>query len=320
MAILSTHSRRRILSLGAAATAFAPSLARAADTLPQPIGDDADGVFVQGATDIHKHLTLSVTIDGQGPFRFVVDTGADRSVVSDEVAAKLGLIRKEDVIVQGIARSVGTQTVFLKELKFGAFSSKDLMAPVLPRAWLGADGYLGLDVIDNRRVIFDFQKHRLAVVNSSEVGGWLHASEVVVRVSGSNGRLRAVDCFVEGVPAYAFIDSGAQISIGNSRLFQDLAKVGTTYIKDTEIPLIGVTGGSTPGKLTSISNIRVGGLTFANSILAISDLEVFDLWGLANKPALFIGMNFLRQMSQFSIDYRRKELRFKLASLMLARA
>jgi hypothetical protein len=52
--------------------------------------------------------------------------------------------------------------------------------------------------------------------------------------------------------------------------------------------------------------------------IVIADLQIFRLWGLSDTPALLIGMNFLRQFSQVSIDYGRKELRFEMARLVVA--
>jgi hypothetical protein len=66
--------------------------------------------------------------------------------------------------------------------------------------------------------------------------------------------------------------------------------------------------------------IRLGAVSFLRANLLISDLEVFNVWGLADRPALFIGMNFLGQTSAFSIDFSRKELLFKLADERLARS
>ncbi len=82
------------------------------------------------------------------------------------------------------------------------------------------------------------------------------------------------------------------------------------------IPLRGATGGQMLGQLAEISRIRLGNVLFTKTRLAISDLNVFDVWGLADKPALFIGMDFLQQSSSFTIDYRTKEMRFKLADFI----
>ena len=313
MTKLSDFSRRRLLAYGASALALAPSLARA-DKAPEttPLPSESIDAF----TDMTDRLTLDTTIDGKGPYRFVVDTGADRSVIASDIAAYLGLMPSRDVMVQGIVRALPAPSVRLQNLAFGTITMDSLSAPVLPRKWLGADGYLGLDVIDGRRVTFDFQKHKLTVAHSGSSTGWPHFNEIIVRANGSDGRLKAVDCMVENVPAVAFVDSGAQLSICNTSLFNELQKGGTTPISGALLPLMGATGGQMLGRLAEMARIRLCEGLCTRTRLAISDLNVFDVWGLANKPALFIGMDFLQQMSSFTIDYRHKEMRFKLAEFI----
>jgi hypothetical protein len=224
------------------------------------------------------------------------------------------------MIVQGIARAVPAQSVQLDNLRMDSVTIDSLPMPVLPRSWLGADGYFGLDVIDRQAVTFDFQNHSLSIRPSDQLSHWLPMEDqALVRANGSNGRLTAVNCSVDGVKAYAFIDSGAEISIGNSRLFAALTQAnGTQYMNDEVVQLLGVTGGAAAGRLAAIKAVKLGSIRFANSVLVISDLPVFEIWELDQKPALFIGMNFLRQTSAFTIDYGRKELRFKLAQQRMA--
>lgn len=318
MKTLGDTSRRRLLGQGAASLAFVPSMVRAATTADVQNPAPATGDTIQGDADPEHRMTMDTMIDGQGPFRFLVDTGADRSVIAYDVAVRLGLISGEDVVVQGIARSLATTTVALRNLTFGPIAIESLAVPVLPRQWLRADGYLGLDVLDGRKVTFDFRNHKLTVGQSKNFSSWLHPNETIVRVNGSNGRLKAVDCSVDGVRAVAFIDSGAQISIGNTCLFAELQKAGANYISDAVVPVVGVTGGQAPGRLAYIANIKIGDIRFFRAYLIIADLQVFDVWGLADRPALFIGMNFLRQASEVTIDFGRKELRFKLADIRMA--
>jgi predicted aspartyl protease len=315
-----TNSRRRFLTLAGAALAL-PQLARASTVPPSqthaPPPPPAPDESIEGALDYQNRLTLDASIDGHGPYKFVVDTGSDRSVISAELAASLGLLNSEDVIVQGISRSLSAQTVTLRNVTFGSITIQTLHVPVLPRHWLGADGYLGIDAVDGRRVTFDFQNNRIVVAPSSAAIRWsvTRSDEVIVRVSGSSGRLKATDCSVDRVPVVAFVDSGAEYSIGNTALFNELAKGGATYIKDVAVPVLGATGGQTLGRLTYVSDIRVGTMNYSRSDLIIADLEVFDVWGLSQHPAIFLGMNFLQNMAAFTIDYARKELRFKMGAL-----
>lgn len=308
-----------MLGFGGAAFAFAPSWGRAA----QSESAAPDSGTIQGSADANHHLTIDTYINGQGPFQFVVDTGADQTVIADDVATALGVLTGEEVIVQGISRSGPAPTVQLKSLSFGHVTLNDLRAPVLQRKWLGADGYLGLDAIDGRRVVFDFHNNRLTITSSQstpERTQWMNPDEALVRVNGSKGRLTALNCRVDGVHADAFIDSGAEASIGNTRLFAELQAIGKTYLSDIQVPVVGVTGGQAFGRLTSIASVRFGTLEFIDSTLIIADLPVFEVWGLADKPAMFLGMNFLRHTDSFEIDYGSKEVLIKVASVRLASA
>ncbi len=308
-----TVSRRRFVSSGAAALALAPLAARADAPAPETI---------QGGADGFARLTVATTIDGRGPYRFLVDTGADHTVIADTVAAEFDFPRGDDVIVQSITSAIPARTVRLRNLVFGSFTIDSLTAPILPRANLGADGYLGLDVINRRKVVFDFKNHTLSITRaeSTPFPSRLHLDEARIAATGSAGRLTAVDCHVDGVHAYAFIDSGADCSIGNSKLFEALRDSdGRDYSSKDPVWLTGVTGATASGRRTDIHKLKLGRLNFTDGSLIISDLPVFRVWNLDDRPAVFIGMNYLRQTSAVTIDYGRQELRFRIADLRVAR-
>jgi len=321
------YSRRRFVGYGAASFALSPIIAKAQSTSspqspppPTPSGQP-DTSKIAAATDTAQHLTINVMINGKGPFRFVVDTGADRSVIADDVAVALGLLRGTHVMVEGIVRTVNTETVTVSNLTFGSVSRDHLVVPVLPRALLGSDGYLGLDAIDGYRVTFDFLNRAMLVEQPRHVMlvGWRPPSEAMIPVHGNFGHLRAVNCKVDGVNATAFVDTGAEISVANTRLFNELVAISPAYIRPETVGLTGVTGGLIQGHVATVEKVKLGGLRWEICNLVVADLQIFDLWGLADKPALLIGMNFLRQFAQVSIDYGSHELRFDLASLRIAR-
>ena len=311
-------SRRRLLGVSAAALALNPFAVRADELGDAPTPSPGSDTL-HGNADRDRRMTLDARIDGQGPFRFLVDTGADRSVIAADVATKLGLLGGANVVVQGISRSVPATTARLKSLEVGSIELKDVAIPVLAREWLGADGYLGLDVLNQRKVTFDFRHQMLTINHSQLTSRPVSSPDLVVHVSGSGGRLTAFDARVDNVPAAAFVDSGAETTIGNSRLFAELQKDGASYVDDRAVPITDVTGGSVAGRITSFSTIKMGAISFLRANLLICDLEVFNVWGLADRPALFIGMNFLGQTSAFSIDFGRKELHFRLADVQMAR-
>lgn len=310
-------SRRQFLAYGASSLACAAMPARAQSELP-PV-PDRDAAPIAATTDAARYLSVSAHINGSGPYRFVVDTGADRTVLAADVAADLGLLHGERVMMEGVVRAVATETVAIDELSFGSITCRRLAVPILPRAMLQSDGYLGLDTLDGHRVTFDFKHHTLQVSKprSRFSDFWVRNSEARIHTSGSSGHLRAVDCTVDGVAAAAFIDTGAEISAGNASLLAALTGRGRGHYQISTMPLTDITGGQIQGSVTMVDKIRLMDVEFASAPLVIADFKIFEVWGLTQRPALLIGMNFLRQFSKVSIDYGLKELRFDLTSLAL---
>lgn len=336
-------SRRRILANGSLSLGLALSLPRAlSQPLPasppqpdpehsgstrsapaRPSATDSSPTGGSGAIrsdlDLYGRLTTDVWINGSGPFRFMVDTGAERTVLADDIAARLTLPSSRRVFVQGIIRGQPEPLVEIRELRMGTLVSSSLQVPTLPRAMIVVDGFLGLDVLDHRRVVFDFVRHTLSVTQPQGFFSWLFAHDggVRVRTLGNSGRLRSTDCVIDTVHAAAFFDTGAELSIVNPALYEALLhRNAKQRVRTTEV-LTGVTGGSVEGGATLLDMVILGDLVLTFTEVVVADLPIFALWGLRDQPALLIGMDCLRRCARVSIDYRRKELSFELASVQL---
>ncbi len=317
----STVLRRGFLA-GAVATGLLPVAARsqritASATLqkPDPTQTTAD---LAAKADAQAHLTVAVMINGAGPYHFVVDTGAERSVVADNVAAALNLPQGKSILVDGISKQMAAPTVTLGTLAFGPFSRSGLVVPVLPRAVLYADGYLGLDAIDDTRTTFDFRHDVVRIEEPKDGFAPPEPGDELarVKVKGKGGRLRVVDCLIDSVAATAFIDTGAEVSVGNPILHEALSSRNKVNLDLGTITLSGVTGGEIEGTLINVTRIGLQDLAFTNGTLAIADVPDFDIWNLRFRPAVLIGMDYLRQFAAVTVDYRAKEIRFEVSSAL----
>ncbi len=328
----SEESRRRFLCAAAAAGLW-PMAARAqritANTPPGAPSPDQDTASLKARTDAADLLTVAVMVNGKGPFNFVVDTGAERSVLSEEAAATLSLAHGDTVTLQGIATATTVATVHADILGFGPFVRKDVQMPILPRSTLAADGYLGLDAINGTRVTFDFKDHQLRIEQPKAIFDAARANDLRIQqpsgvqaprqsqtwisARGRAGRLQIGGCLVGGVPAVAFVDTGAEISVGNPALLRALKAFQRRVPDLGAITLTGVTGGQLPGEVISVDHINLQDLVFSESLLAIADAPDFTTWGLHDEPAVLIGMNYLRQFASVTVDYRAKEIRFELS-------
>ena len=81
-------------------------------------------------------------------------------------------------------------------------------------------------------------------------------------------------------------------------LFSARQKNGAAYASEDFVPILDVTGNSVPGRVLAFSTSKLGALSFRKACLLVSNLEVVKLWGLSDRPALFIGVNFPKQISR----------------------
>jgi Aspartyl protease len=309
-------SRRRFLGMGASSLAFV-SVASADPLTDLPARHCADGPSPQRPVRVAERLTVPVHINGAGPYRFIVDTGADRTVLATEVGAELRLTRGPQVRLDGVVQTTIAETVSIRHMAFGSKAHGNFYVPTVSRSLLDADGYLGLDFLDGHRVTFDFARSLVEVGESRPrfSAEWTRPNEARIQAVGSSGHLRSLDCRVDGVLTSAFIDSGAEVSAANGPLLSALSRRNPRFGVVGDMQLIDITGGEIQGQVAIVKKIELPGLSFDDCPLVIANFQVFKAWGLTHSPALLLGMNVLRQFSRVSVDYRQRELRFDLTSL-----
>jgi predicted aspartyl protease len=289
------------------------------DTGPAPPPPDA-GARLETAFDQARRMTVPVFINGQGPFGFVVDTGANRTVVSTEVAAACGLPGAGQAEVHGIAGAESADLATVRRLSVGSVSSGGLVLPVLSRGRLGADGLLGVDILRGRQMRLDFVDNRFEISASGrgvEIGQAtntrIRSSTAPIRVSASvrYGQLVILDSQVANVAVSAFVDSGAQVTVGNRALRDAVVRTHPDFGPHlAPVPLISATGQTAMGEFAPLPVLRLGGMQIYDVIGIFADLHIFDLWKLNDRPSILIGIDVLRHFHDVTLDFGRKEVIF----------
>ncbi len=109
-------------------------------------------------------IVAPVTINGKGPFRLVVDTGASHTTISPALAAKLGLLAlpESTVVLNGVTGSAVVPAVTLERVQAGDLVLKGTRAPVITTDIMGgADGILGVAGLRHERITVDFRADRV---------------------------------------------------------------------------------------------------------------------------------------------------------------
>ena len=271
--------------------------------LPPADGDAAD---VRMAADAHRRMTVPVRLGVAGPYQFLVDTGSDRTSVSREVALKLGLAERPRALLHSATGASSVRMAWLPEISMSHRSVRNISAPMLDAADMGADGILGIDSLRAQRVVFDFARGRLSILSAKTMAA-VDEDAIIVRAKRRQGRLVVTDAEVAGERVNVVLDSGSALTLGNLALRRRLARRGdlTTI---GPIDLISVTGASLRGELARVASLDIGGARLEGLQVVFADAHTFGELGLGKRPAILLGMNAMRGFDQVTIDFAERSL------------
>ena len=248
-------------------------------------------------------IVAPVMIDGQGPFRFLVDTGADGSMISRALVRKLGLVpvRGAAEQVQGTTGSQQLPWVPIATLEVGGIVKHGLRMPISQsRVLSGLDGILGMAGFGAARVIVNFRENRVIIDRSTDspMGGFLD-----IRAKRTTGGLLVIPARVGDVHVEAVIDTGAAVSLGNSALHTALVRDAARKGGSTKI--FGVTRQVSNGGMVASPTVFLGPAAIRNLAIVYADIPIFKTWHLENTPAIILGMNVLGAVNALVLDYPR---------------
>lgn len=269
---------------------------------------EAETDVVQGETDQDNRMTVPVAIDGEGPFRFLIDTGSQRTVVSTDLATRLGLEAGPTVTVVSVAGSDLVQTAYVEEMALGQQSLSGLVVPLLEARNMGADGIIGTDGLQNQRVLLDFGRNVVEIGKAEMLGG-NNGYEIVVRARRRSGQLVMTRATIDGVRAHVVIDTGAGTSVGNKALQRALTRRGGPA---SLVTLKSVTGHSITAEIGIARKLEIREIGITNLVIAFADTPAFRELELHRRPAIFLGMRELRLFKRVAIDFASRKVMFDM--------
>lgn len=265
------------------------------------------------ARKLRSRMTVDVKINGMGPYKFVVDSGADTSAVGSALAGKLALPEGQPAMLHGVTESKIVDQVWVDELQLGPTVTTNLEVPVLDERNMGGDGMIGLDTLVNQRLMLDFEKRLITLDDELEgrrYKGALQSGIIVVTGRLQRGQLILTEVAAGRQKVDAVVDTGSEVTIGNLALRNKLIK-GRKNGFET-ITVYGVTGKAMDIEFTVIRNLRLGPITLQNVPIAFADIPPFSVFGLDDKPSLLLGTDLMETFRRVSLDFRNRKVRFQL--------
>lgn len=292
---------------------YSPDLA--AYQTPPPEGAELTGEEAAVGTtrsDSRGRVVVPVSVNGAGPFRFIVDTGANRSAVSEGLAQRLGLqaIGSGEVhTVHGVsvAPLMDVDSLRYRDVSFESQAMPMLEGPVLA----GEQGLLGVDGMRGRRLRMDFERNCIEIAparTAQRLRGWTRIRGVM-----RFGHLVVIRGTVNRVRVNLLLDTGSDSSLANTALRDALNARVTRRQSVTDFAVAHTA--SEPivlDRAMFLPRLTLAGVDVRNVRAYVGDFHIFRLWGLTDEPTLLVGMDVLSQAGGLAIDYERGNVYVRL--------
>jgi hypothetical protein len=280
-----------------------------------PRFERGDSLDVRGVEMFDRIVYLPVSINGAGPYTFVLDTGAGELSALDEGTAKAIGLRSaiigegggagEEVVQFGIADS---NMVSMPGLSFAGRPLLTFPIRRMDPQWgKRKDGLVGGDLLSTLVTVIDYERERVVFHDAASYEYEGPGERIPVTMFGNYIIVPAqVSLYGAEKPLEAMflLDTGVRLSVFNS-----------PYTKEHDLAaqsprtLAGVTGfgigGASKGIVGRVKGIRIGSFRFDNPVMSFSA----DTAGaLADTSfAGIIGADFLCRFTVV-LDYKRSQI------------
>lgn len=282
--------------------------------MPQVVVQTTEPRFVAPTSrDRIGRIWAPVMIDGKGPFRLVLDTGASHSAIIERVAQALGDTDPAAMTltkVTGFTGSAVVPTVTVERMQVGDIDISPYTLPIVPDVFGGADGVLGYETLADKRIYADFGRDKLTIARSRLDRVPFGFDKIPLRLI--EGGLLVADIRVGGVHTRAIVDTGSQGSVGNMALLEALMRRRPNDAKRAQI--IGVTLQVESGDNVPAPPVQMGTLTIDGLHIVFGDMYLFQRWHMTDRPTMVLGMDLLGSFQALILDYRTQEMAIELRS------
>jgi predicted aspartyl protease len=273
------------------------------------VAEAASEAIVATSMSDTDRMLVPVTIGGAGPYPFIVDTAAESSVISRELARELGLEPDGRARMLSMTSTRDFAKVRMPDVSFLQGDTRSLRAFALNGENLGAAGVLGIDALRGQRVVLDFETGEMRVGPAPRRSMPIGPDDIVVRGRSRYGQLVLIDSTAEGVPVDVIVDSGLQVSVGNEALRRLLTSRRNQF---TQIELLSITGETLNADYTRVDNLRIGGVAITGMPVAFANAHFFRRMRLTRRPALLLGMDALQMFRRVAVDFPNRRAHFVL--------
>jgi predicted aspartyl protease len=256
-------------------------------------------------------ILLPVSVNGQGPFEFILDTGAGTSLLSPELAQRIGA----KIIGAKEGQSAGGKVLVslakVDSLAVGETRRDDVDVGIVDLSHIGQaigakiDGDLGYNFFDRFQITIDYSNCEIRFDDPKGVEYFSASAraEMPLRLANPAKPLILVDTYLNGRGPFQFaIDTGTSTTAIAPELATQLGVAGSPIGPAT-------TGGSQVDvTAASLPSFAIGRAQVDNMAVVVADFFTVLSQAVGAKLDGIVGYNFLRNY-KVVIDYPNEILR-----------
>ncbi len=280
-----------------------PAQAQEAEDAREPVAE------IPYRFDYNGWITVPVTVNDEGPYDFIVDTGATLSVVFENLDEKqtFPYVQGEPRRILGLIEANDLPPRYIGEIASGGQVMENLVSVVIAD-WLAPratpQGVLGLDFLAQYSVYVDPSTRTIKLYDSNlpavvEERGWSKVRMEPKSFGDSVRPLYVVRARIR-TKGYPFIlDLGASGTIINIPALRDMLSMRRITVRSSSIssrmPRVhDLFGNEAKSRLVRIQRMKIGRATWRDKIVSVYNSKVFNELGVGDTPYGLLGADMIR--------------------------
>lgn len=290
--------------------------------LTMPARADTPVTSLPYTIDYYGWLTVKVTVNGQGPYDFIIDTGATNSLVFQNLAEihNFPMSAEPPHVVLGLAAQGAFAVYDIGELRVGDAHLNDLASVILPD-WTvqrKPQGILGLDFLSKYTLVFNADVGRLDLYDP-EAGPQKKVTKSWRKIPLKQQHF-GIDVEHDLYTVEGRINNNRRVQfmldLGASGTVVNRAAINTDGVIININPSTSrlrnrITGALdqrfTEARAVRVNRLRVGRSLWRRHIITIHDAPIFTELGVGDKPFGLFGSDLVRDRS-FMLDFVNGEM------------
>jgi predicted aspartyl protease len=254
-------------------------------------------------------------VNGQGPFRFALDTGASISVLFDTTVDQMDIDLSDGrrVVIQGMVGAGSFPVATIAELTIGSESWTNARVALMPAGGRTSDefdGILGVDFLRRYAVSVSVEDQVVRLypsllVSERSYRGWTSIRMQELSIGTGDSTAYTINLHINEVEIPAMLDLGAGSNLMNWHTARAIRVEPRKSPPGTEIS--GAVETVPVLAELEVDELRIENLVWRNSTFLISDFPIFEALNLESRLVAIIGPGLFNKRD-FVIDFERMRM------------